>query len=100
MELKPGDRVETRQMPESDPSASPTPSAAAAAGAPPDPQLSNSTSPSLLQPKLGSGSTWTDAFMKPPGYKNLNTSNWRWPPKLAQPMPPPSEANANWCAIV
>jgi len=92
MELKAEIRVNTHPMPESDQTANST-SAPVAVGF-------NTTSLPLLQPKLNPKSTWTDAFMKPPGYKNLNASNWRWPPKLVQPIPPPSETNANYCIIL
>jgi hypothetical protein len=100
MELKVVHRVNTHPMPESDQTANSTSVAGGAADALPDPQPPNTTSLPLLQPKLIPKSTWTDAFMKPPGYKNLNASNWRWPPKLVQPIPPSSETNAKYCIIL
>jgi len=98
MELKVGGRVNTHQMPEleSEPNINSIPTAAAAGAA----AGTNITSPPLLQPKLDYSSTWTNAFTKPPGYKNLNASNWRWPPKLVQLIPTPSETNANYCIIL
>lgn len=94
MELKAEIRVNTHQMPESVQTANSTSAAGSAAGALPNPQALNPVSHPLLQPK------WTDAFMKPPGYKNLNASNWQWPPKLVQPIPPSSETNTNYCNIL
>lgn len=84
---------------ESEPSVNSTSTAAAGATAGAA-ACTNTTSSPLLQPKPDSLSKWTIAFTKPSGYKNLNTSNWRWPPKLVQPMPPPSETNSIYCAIL